>query len=232
MAQKKEPNKSIHAGHRQRMHDRVSQYGLESLAEHEVLEYLLYFTNAQRNTNPIAHALIERFGNLEAVLAAPLEELELVPGMGPGAATLIKLVPQVTRRARISAAAHEKVLDTTERIGAFFLEQFVAQTQEVVYQLCLDAKGRMICCRKVSEGDVAGVGLNLRRIVENALRCNAVLVALAHNHPSGVALPSHEDEIATIQIRDALAAVDVHLVDHIIVADQDFVSMADSGLLG
>lgn len=227
MAEKKQ----IHSGHRQRMHDRVRDYGFDSLAEHEALEYLLYFTNARKNTNPIAHALIERFGNLEAVLAAPLEELELVPGMGPGAATLIKLVPQVTRRARISAAAHEKVLDTTERIGAFFLEQFVAQTQEVVYQLCLDAKGRMICCRKVSEGDVAGVGLNLRRIVENALRCNAVLVALAHNHPSGVALPSHEDEIATIQIRDALAAVDVHLVDHIIVADDDYVSLRHEGLL-
>ena len=165
------------------------------------------------------------------VLQLCREELVLVPGVGPGAATLIKVVPRVPRRPRTSAAAPEKVLDTTERIGAFFLEQFVAQTQEVVYQLCLDAKGRMICCRKVSEGDVAGVGLNLRRIVENALRCNAVLVALAHNHPSGVALPSHEDEIATIQIRDALAAVDVHLVDHIIVADDDYVSLRHEGLL-
>ena len=100
-----------------------------------------------------------------------------------------------------------------------------------MYQLCLDAKGRLLSCRKVCEGDASSVGLNLRKIVENALLCNAVLVALAHNHPSGVALPSHEDEIATIQIRDALAAVDVHLVDHIIVADRDFVSMADSGLL-
>ena len=95
----------------------------------------------------------------------------------------------MTRRARISAAAHEKVLDTTERIGAFFLEQFVAQTQEVVYQLCLDAKGRMICCRKVSEGDVAGVGLNLRRIVENALRCNAVLVPWPTTTPAAWLCP-------------------------------------------
>ena len=220
-----------HDGHRERKRRQFREHGIDAFADHEVLELLLYYAIPRRDVNPIAHALIERFGNLEAVLAAPLEELELVPGMGPGAATLIKLVPQVTRRARISAAAHEKVLDTTERIGAFFLEQFVAQTQEVVYQLCLDANGRMICCRKVSEGDVAGVGLNLRRIVENALRCNAVLVALAHNHPSGVALPSHEDEIATIQIRDALAAVDVRLVDHIIVADDDYVSLRHEGLL-
>lgn len=151
-----------HDGHRERKRRQFREHGIDAFADHEVLELLLYYAIPRRDVNPIAHALIERFGNLEAVLAAPLEELELVPGMGPGAATLIKLVPQVTRRARISAAAHEKVLDTTERIGAFFLEQFVAQTQEVVYQLCLDAKGRMICCRKVSEGDVAGVGLNLR----------------------------------------------------------------------
>ena len=78
---------------------------------------------------------------------------------------------------------------------------------------------------------MAGVGLNLRRIVENALRCNAVLVALAHNHPSGVALPSHEDKVATLQVRDALEAVNVRLADHIIVADDDYVSLRQEGLL-
>ena len=78
---------------------------------------------------------------------------------------------------------------------------------------------------------MSSVGLNLRRIVENALRCNAVLVALAHNHPSGVALPSHEDTIATRQVREALEPLGVQLVDHIIVADDDYVSLREAGLL-
>ncbi len=75
MAQKKEPNKSIHAGHRQRMHQRVEKYGLESLAEHEMLEYLLYFTNAQKDTNAIAHDLLETFGDFAGVLEADEKEL-------------------------------------------------------------------------------------------------------------------------------------------------------------
>lgn len=221
----------IHDGHRERKREQFRQHGIDAFADHEVLELLLFYAIPRRDTNPIAHALLERFGGLEQVLAAPLEELEKVPGMGPGAATLIKLAPQVVRRARLSAVANEKILDTTERLGAFFLEQFVAQHNEVMYQLCLDAKGRLLSCQKVCEGDVSGVSLNLRKIVENALRCNAVLVALSHNHPSGVALPSQEDIAATRQVQAALETIGVRFADHIIVADDDYVSFREAGLL-
>jgi len=221
----------LHDGHRERKKEQFRRHGIDSFADHEVLELLLFYAIPRQDTNPAAHALLERFGSLDRVLAAPIEELEKVPGVGRGAATLLKLVPQVTRRARMAAVANEKILDTSERIGAFFLEQFVAQNQEIMYQLCLDAKGRMLTCQKVSEGDVAAVSLNLRRIVENALRYNAVLVALAHNHPSGLAIPSDEDITATSQIRDALETVNVSLVDHIIVADDDYVSLRQAGLL-
>lgn len=221
----------IHDGHREKMRRRFLETGLEGFADHEALELLLYYAIPRQDTNPIAHALMDRFGSLHAVLSAPAEELERVEGMGPGAATLLKLVPQVYRRARLSISAGEVVLDTTERIGEFFVEQFVAQPTEVMYQLCLDAKGRLLSCRKVCEGDAAALGLNLRKIVENAILSNAVLVALAHNHPSGVALPSHEDKVATLQIRDALEAVNVTLADHIIVADDDYVSLRQEGLL-
>ena len=220
-----------HSGHRSRKRRQFRDHGIDSFADHEVLELLLYYAIPRRDTNPIAHALIDRFGSLNAVLSAPVEELERVPGMGANAALLLKLVPQVYRRARTSITENEVILDTTERIGEFFVEQFVAQNSEVMYQLCLDAKGRLLSCRKVCEGDAAGVGLNLRKIVENALLCNAVLVALAHNHPSGVALPSHEDRVATLQIKEALEAVNVRLADHIIVADDDYVSLRQEGLL-
>lgn len=221
----------VHDGHRERKREQFRSHGLDSFADHEVLELLLYYAIPRRDTNPIAHDLIDRFGSLEQVLSAPVEELEKVPGMGRNAAILLKLVPQITRRARVSSIAREKVLDTTERIGAFFVEQFVAETNEIMYQLCLDAKGRMLGCHKVSEGDAGSVSMNMRKIVENALRANAVLVALAHNHPSGVALPSQEDRIATQMAREALETIGVRLVDHIIVADDDFVSLRHEGLL-
>jgi len=221
----------VHDGHRQRKKEQFLTHGLETFADHEVLELLLFYAIPRKDTNPIAHALIDRFGSLEQVLSAPAEELAKVPGVGMSAAALVKLVPQITRRARASSAANEKVLDTTERIGAFFVEQFVAQPNEVMYQLCLDAKGRMLSCQKISEGDAASVSLNIRKIVENAIRCNAVLVALAHNHPSGVAFPSSEDKIATQLAREALDTIGVRLVDHIIVADDDFVSLRHEGLV-
>lgn len=220
----------VHDGHRERKRAQFRAHGADSFADHELLELLLFYAIPRQDTNPVAHALIDRFGSLDRVLSAPAEELEKVPGVGPGAAILLNLVPQVARRAKL-AAANGTILDTTERIGDFFVGQLTAQTTEVMYQLCLDAKGRMLCCRKVCEGDVASVGLNLRKIVENALLCNAVLVALAHNHPSGVAFPSHEDKIATLQVREALDTVNVKLVDHIIVADDDFVSLREEGLL-
>lgn len=220
-----------HDGHRDRKRRQFLDHGLAAFADHEVLELLLFYAIPRQDTNPIAHELMDRFGSLDKVLKAPAEELKKVPGVGESAALLLNLVPQVYRRARISAAKSETVLDTPERIGAFFVEQFVAQKEEVMYQLCLDAKGRMLCCRQVSQGDAASVGLNLRKIVENALLCNAVQVALAHNHPSGVALPSYEDQVATMQIRDALDVVHIRLLDHIIVADDDFVSMHQAGMI-
>ena len=108
----------LHEGHRERKKDQFRLHGLDAFAEHEALELLLYYAIPRRDTNPIAHALLDRFGSLEKVLAAPIEELEKVPGVGPSAALLIKLVPQITSKARRCAAANEKVLDTTERIEA------------------------------------------------------------------------------------------------------------------
>lgn len=221
--------RSTHEGHRSRVKQRFLSHGLDAFAEHEVLELLLFYAIPQGDTNPTAHALMDRFGTLDAVLSAPVEELERVTGIGEHAAILLRLVNQVYRRGRLAAAAGETILDTTARLGAFFVDLFVGQSNEVMYQLCLDAKGRMKACRKLSEGDVGSVELNIRKIVENALLCGAAQVVLAHNHPSGFAIPSHDDKISTMMVRDALDTVHIPLVDHIVVADDDFVSMREDG---
>ena len=102
--------------------------------------------------------------------------------------------------------------------------------EERIYQLCLDAKGKLLACRLLGDGTVDAVSFSARRVLENAIQTRASLVALGHNHPSGVAIPSQEDIAATRSVADALRAVDIPLVDHVVVADNDFVSMADSGL--
>ena len=221
----------IHDGHREKMRRRFLSGGLEQFADHEALELLLYYAIPRRDTNPIAHALMERYGSLSAVLAAPVEDLKKVEGVGESAAILLKLAPQLYRKAKMSDAEQETTLSSVERVGAYLLVRFAGEKNEVVYQLCLDRKGKLLVCKKLGEGGVTSADLDIRRLVENALLTGASAVVLAHNHPSGVALPSRDDYAATDRAKTALAVVGVALTDHIIVADGDFVSMADSGYI-
>ena len=219
----------VHDGHRERKREQFLRHGADSFADHELLELLLYSAVPRRDTNPLAHALIEKFGSLHAVFAAPAEELEKFSGISRSGAVLLKLIAPIYRRAALSAGENEQILDTVEKIGGFFLNLYVAESREVMYQLCLDAKGRRLNLYKLGEGDPSSVTMNVRRVIENAILSQASMVALAHNHPSGVALPSHEDIIATQQVQTALDAMGICLADHVIVADGDFVSLRHAG---
>ena len=205
--------------------------GLDAFADHEALELLLYYAIPRRDTNPIAHALMERYGSLSAVLAAPVEDLQKVEGIGESAAVLLKLVPQILKKARLSDAKRETALTSVAQFGAYLLEQFRGEKNEVIYQLCLDRKGKLLACKRLGEGDMSSANLDIRRMIENAILSSASGVVLAHNHPSGIALPSQDDYIATDQAKAALATIGVVLLDHIILADGDFVSLAESGYL-
>jgi len=221
----------IHDGHREKMRQRFLKGGLENFADHEALELLLYYAIPRRDTNPIAHALMERYGSLSAVLNAPVEDLKKVSGIGESAAILLKLSPQLYGKARTADAEQETVLNTVSRVGAYMLDRFSGERNEILYQLCLDRKGRLLACKRLGEGGVTSVDLNVRQMVENAILTSASVVILAHNHPSGVALPSDDDRAATRRAQEALHTIGVKLVDHIIVADQDFVSMEQSGYM-
>ena len=221
---------NIHGGHRARLREQFLRAGLDSMSDVQVLELLLFFAIPRRDTNPIAHRLLERFGSLAAVFEAPVTEISRVEGVGESAALLLSLVPQAARRHLIDRAKFEQVLDTTEKCGRYLLPFFHGERDEVVYLLCLDAKCKVLDCRLLFRGGVNTAGVSVRKIVEAALTYNATSVVLAHNHVSGIALPSREDEATTRQIRTALDAVGILLADHIVVADDDFVSMADNGL--
>ena len=219
----------MHDGHREKMRRRFLITGLDAFADHEALELLLYYAIPRRDTNPIAHALLERYGSLSAVLSAPLEDLEKVEGIGESAAILLRLAPALSRKARISELEQERAVASPDQAGLYLLEKFRGERREIVYQLCLDRKGRLLACKRLGDGSTSAAEMNIRQVVENALVTHASAVILAHNHPSGVALPSDEDYAATARVREALKTVDVTLVDHIVVADSDFVSMAQSG---
>lgn len=221
----------VHDGHREKMRARFLAGGLDSFAEHEALELLLYYAIPRQDTNPIAHSLMERYGSLSAVMNAPVEDLQRVKGIGESAAILLKLVPQLMRKARIADASRETVLNSSERAGAYLLERFAGARNEMIFELCLDQKGKLLVCRQIGEGGASYTDLDIRKLVENALLSSASAVILAHNHPSGIALPSQGDYAATEKAAQALETIGVRLADHIIVADQDYISFADSGYL-
>ncbi|MGM9521315.1 MAG: DNA repair protein RadC [Oscillospiraceae bacterium] len=219
----------IHDGHRSRLKERFIKQGLDGFDDHNVLELMLFYAVPRGDVNPLAHRLIERFGTLSAVFDAPVSELMRVDGVGENTATLIKLIPQIGRRYMISRSSMDNIILTPQQAGEYLAPRFYGETDEVVYMACLDAKCKVISCRLIGRGSVNSASVSVRKIVETALSQNATSVILAHNHTSGIALPSKEDEAATVKIVEALEAVDITLVDHIVVADDDFVSMADNG---
>lgn len=221
---------SIHEGHRQRLKNRFLNEGLDHFQEHEVLELLLFYCIPRKDTNEIAHALLERFGSLAQTVEAPVEELKKVPGMGDNAAAFLAMLGAFDRYYQVNKNAHVKILQTIEQCGAYLVPKFVGRRNETVLLLCLDAKCKVLCCKEVGEGSVNSAAVPIRRIVEMALGANATSVVLAHNHPSGVAIPSGEDVQTTKRLAAALASVDIELADHIVVADEDYVSMTHSGL--
>ena len=219
---------SVHDGHRARLTARFLEEGLDGFSQHNVLELLLFYSVPRKDTNELAHALIDAFGSLSGVLDAPVVELEAVPGVGARTAALLHLMPQLAR-AYLSDSERDVCLDSTDKAGRYLLPRFVGRGEETVFLVCVDGKCRAISTTLLFRGSINAAEVNLRSIVATALRHNAAGVILAHNHPGGVALPSPEDLSTTRRIRDALEPVGVRLIDHIIVADRDYVSLADSG---
>ena len=221
---------STHTGHRKRLKDQYQNNGLDGFTDYQVLELLLYFAIPRIDTNPIAHHLMDRFGSLDRVLDAPTSELMQVPGVGSNAAMLLHLITDAARYYQVRRSENTKILTNVNECGQYMMSFFHGKPIETVVLLCLDAKCKVIACRVVGEGSVNSASVPIRRIVELALTSNATSVVLAHNHPSGIAVPSPEDVVSTRRTAAALAAVDITLVDHIIVADDDFVTLGQSGL--
>lgn len=220
---------TTHDGHRQRLKERFALEGLDNFNELQVLELLLFYVIPRQDTNPIAHRLLDRFGSLSQVLEAPAGELERVPGIGQNAAAFLHLIRETCRYYQVNRVKQEKILNTTEKCIQCLTPYFVGRRNETVFLLCLDAKCKLLSCKEVAEGSVNSASISPRRIVEMALAVNATTVVLAHNHPSGIAVPSHEDVQTTHRIASALQTVEIMLADHVILADGDCVSLAQSG---
>lgn len=228
MAEKK---KAIHTGHRGRVKEEFLTRGIEGWPDHRVLELLLFYAIPQGDVNPLAHRLLEQFGSLSGVFHATHEQLMEVDGVGYGTAVLIRLIPAVAARYLQDNGSFDGQLISPWQFRELLLPLFFGQRDELAYLVCMDCKSKLIATKKLGEGIADAVHITTRKVLEAALGCNAVRVVLAHNHVSGVALWSDADLDTTLRLKRLLREAGIELVDHFIIANDDMVSMADSGLL-
>lgn len=221
--------KADHTGHRQRLKQKYLQSGVEVLQPHEVLEMLLYYAVPQRNTNDIAKNLLDHFGSLSAVLDAGADAL-VSAGLTPHQALLLQLIPDVIRLYMLDKHANPDKILTFDALPAYMVDKFIGYEQdENILLVLIDKKGKELYSGMIAKGDFHSANISIRNIVSLAVKYRATGAFLAHNHPSGVAIPSVDDITATHAVADALSLVNVRLLDHFIVADHDCVSMAQSG---
>ena len=220
---------NIHQGHRKRLRQRYLQTGLKGFDDVNVLELLLFYGIPRQDTNGVAHRLLNQFHSLHGVLEASVEDLMNLGGLSENAAVLLKLVPDVVRQSQQSRKDKRKLLKTLVDCGNYLLPYFAGAAEEKVVALALDGKCEVLACAELAQGNVNAASFSIRSVVEFALRTRATSIVLAHNHPSGLAVPSQEDIRTTRSIQRALEMVEVLLADHIVVAEGDFVSMVQSG---
>lgn len=222
---------SVHDGHRERMKSSFKKNGLDSMNDVNALELLLFYAIPRRDTNVIAHALLDHFGSLSRVFSASIQELCAVEGVGENTAVLISMIPQLVRKSMVSDAEKITVIKNSKDAGKYLVPRFAFEQDEVALLVCLDSQKRVIGCFELGRGVVNKVSVDVRKVVELALRYKASSVILSHNHPDSFALPSLADTTMTEQIYRSLRLVGITLADHIIVSGKDYVSYLDSGML-
>lgn len=222
---------SVHEGHRERMKKQFGEHGGASMSDIQFLEMLLFYAIPRRDTNVLAHALLDRFGTLRGVLDADPSALREIEGVGENAALLLKTVREALRRYVTEPLKDTHVIFSSSDAGAYFVPILQYETEEKAYLLCLNGRGGIVSCSEIASGTLSTININIRQIVDEAVRHRCTSVVLAHNHPNGYAIPSAEDRMFTAELKKALRIMEIRLMDHIIVANDDYVSFAQSGYL-
>ena len=212
----------MHDGHRERMRKKLREVGADALEPHELLEMFLYTSLPRKNTNHIAHELIQKFGSLAGVFDADIHELMEVEGVGDISAQQIKLLPAMFRAYGFSDLDGRQKFDTLRAAGEYGIALFRGKTVECAYAMLLDNAMRMIDCVQIAEGSVNSATLDLRLLYKEILNKNVSAVILYHNHYGGLCVPSGEDISLTHQLEQNLYQINTVLIEHIVVAGNNF----------
>lgn len=204
------------------MKQRYLTEGFENFAPHEVLEMLLFYAKPQGDVNPTAHALLDRFGSLHAIFESPVSDIAAVPGMGEHSAILLKLIPELLRRYVAEQRQEVECFDTLSKVGDYLYHKFIGLDYECLYMMMFDNRMGLIDCVRVAEGNVSASNVPFRLMTEKILQRRASAIVLAHNHPSGLPIPSSEDLNVTDELDNLFSVLDITVVEHLIVTERNF----------
>lgn len=219
---------SVHSGHRERMRERYLETRLQGFQPHEVLEMLLYYGVPRKDTNEMAHRLIEQFGSLHGVLSAEPSEIMRISGVTQNAAVLLSMIRAVSWY-DVCDRLNGTVLDTYGKVCNYFAEIYLYEERETVRLAMLDQELHVRRCETISEGHPSAARITVRSITEAMYRANCNIAVLAHNHPRGTAKISSEDIAVTRHLAETLAKASISLVDHVVVASNRAVSLREAG---
>ncbi len=222
-----EASRPHYADHRQRLRQRFVKSGAEGLHDYELLELLVAYAIPRRDVKPLAKSLLERFGTVAGVLDASPRELAGVNGMGEYSATLMQLTKALCAAYLGDSLRARQALSSATEAVDFARIHLAGRPHEAVMALHLDAMNRLIDHRIVTEGTIDSVVAYPRRILEQAMAANAAGLILVHNHPSGNCNPSPDDDRLTKSLFEAAKALDIILLDHLIVGRDGYYSFAE-----
>jgi DNA repair protein RadC len=214
----------------ERPRERLLALGPASLADAELVAILLRTGVKGMSAVELARQLLARFGSVSALLEAGSRGVEM-PGLGVAKLAQLKAAFELARRALREEISSRDALNSSRAVRDYLRLTLAGREQEIFAVLLLDAQHRVIACEELFQGTLTQTSVYPREVVKCALKHNAAAVIIAHNHPSGVAEPSHADEILTRSLKSALTLVDVQVLDHFIVAGARTMSFAESGLL-
>lgn len=211
--------------------ERLLGAGPAALSDTELLVIFLGSGLPGHNVFDVARSLLARFGSLRAMLDATPADFHGVRGIGPAKTAVLLAVIEMARRALAERARERPLVDSIDAVYDYVRLLIGARPYEVFLCLFLDARHRLIDSEESSRGSLTRLAVYPREIVRRALETNAASLVVAHNHPSGAITPSASDRQLTRALHDALALIDVRLVDHLVVGRHDVFSFARAGWL-
>ncbi len=220
-------------GHRKRLRERFLKTGIKGMSEHEVVELLLTLAIPRKDVKERAKGLLQQFENLKGILDAPREELHKVKGIGSVTPVALKIIKSVATLYLQQDAETRDVLTDPLQISTFWRMRIGGLTNEVFQIGYLDSAYRLLRdgVETLEKGTVDRANVYPRKVVEAALRRRAAAIVLAHNHPNGNVEPSEQDKLLTRALVLAAEAVQLKIVDHLIVSSADTFSFRQAGLL-